>query len=138
MSKINRRIFIASTLIGVGTLSGISISVQPLRFKILTDSFLEHYSYLKIDRQDVEQFILDFESERFSLWRDPLKYRDNLPLIVYNTFLLSTDFFRNGANSSLRVTYTGLFAPPFICNNPFTKGHLLGDEEQLPRIQFSD
>ena len=76
-----------------------------------------HYAYLDLDPASVDAYVLDFEHyvsrlPRFTRWPDD----------VYTRFLLSTDFFWNGADQARRVRYVAFYQPQVRpCSNPFAR-----------------
>lgn len=73
-----------------------------------------HFDYLDLDSAGVEQYFADYQRSR------PMFSR-RLPLSqdVHTRYLLSTDFFRHGADESRRIHYVGFYDPYVTpCNNP--------------------
>jgi hypothetical protein len=76
-----------------------------------------HYHYLDLDPASVDTYIREFEHyvsrlPRFGSWPDA----------VYSRFLLSTDFFWQGADEARRVRYVGFYEPyARACLNPFAR-----------------
>jgi hypothetical protein len=73
-----------------------------------------HFDYLDLDPAGVDRYLDDCRryQTNFSRW---------VPLHpdVHTRYLLSTDFFRHGADESRRVHYVGYFDPSVTpCNNP--------------------
>lgn len=72
-----------------------------------------HYHYLQLDPAGVQQFVRDYEKHRGQIgrfWHD-----DN----IFLRYLLSTDFFPNGADESRPVRYVMLYDPYVSpCWNP--------------------
>lgn len=79
------------------------------------ERILRHYSYLTLDRRDVQRFVRDFE-RRYGR----IRARDlSANRILYTKFLMSTDFFLHGGDESRPVRYVTLhdqYAAP--CWNP--------------------
>jgi hypothetical protein len=76
-----------------------------------------HFHYLDLEPAGVEQYFADFRRYRPAFSR-------RLPLApdVYTDYLLSTDFFRQGADESRRVHYVGFYDPSVTpCNNPLAR-----------------
>ncbi len=73
-----------------------------------------HFDYLTIDRSCLERFVADWEEHVA-----PLSRSSALPSEIFTRFLLSTDFFANGADEAKLVRYRG-FADPYLtsCYNP--------------------
>jgi hypothetical protein len=73
-----------------------------------------HFSYLNLDPAGVTQFFADCIRYRASFSR-----RRPLGPEICTDFLLSTDFFRNGADQSRTIRYVGFYDPAITaCNNP--------------------
>jgi hypothetical protein len=76
-----------------------------------------HFHYLNLDPADVTQFIADVRR-----YRPDLSLAHPLGPTVHNLFLLSTDFFRYGADERRRVHYVGFYDPAITpCNNPLAR-----------------
>jgi|SRR5919197_2481937 hypothetical protein len=76
-----------------------------------------HFSYLNLDPAGVAQYFADCERYRAS-------FSPHRPLgpDIYTDFLLSTDFFRNGADESRLIRYVGFYDPAVTaCNNPLAR-----------------
>ncbi len=72
-----------------------------------------HFSYLDLDPDGVDAYVRDVDRDigRLSRLR-------SWPSYVFTDFLLSTDFFRHGADETRRVKYVALYAPYItICHN---------------------
>ncbi len=76
-----------------------------------------HFSYLTLDEAGIEQYLADYTRLRGPVpWHRPLS-RD-----FCTRYLLSTDFFRHGADPSREVRYVGLYDPDNVpCNNPLAQ-----------------
>lgn len=76
-----------------------------------------HFRYLQLDPDGVRQYLADY-----SRYRDPLSRYSRLPEDFYTRYLLSTDFFRWGADESRQVRYVA-FADPYVspCGNPLAR-----------------
>jgi hypothetical protein len=73
-----------------------------------------HFDYLNLDPAGVERYFADYRS-----YRAALSPRLPLPSDVYTRYLLSSDFFRHGADESRTVEYVGFYDPDVTpCNNP--------------------
>lgn len=76
-----------------------------------------HFSYLTLDETGVEQYIADYQRFYGRLRR----YRP-LSSDIRTRYLMSTDFFRHGADESRTVRYVGFYDPDHTtCNNPLAK-----------------
>lgn len=74
---------------------------------------LERFDYLTLEPETVERFVADVEQHRPTLRLHP----KGMP--VEERFLMSTDFFQNGADESRRVAYVGFYHPYVtFCHNP--------------------
>jgi hypothetical protein len=74
-----------------------------------------HFNYLRLDPAGIEEYFADYLR-----YGDGFSRHSPLPPEVYTRYLLSTDFFRNGADESRLVTYIGFYDPALTpCNNPF-------------------
>jgi hypothetical protein len=106
----------------------------------ITAVLRKRLSFLQLDAAGVRQFAADFANNsgisagklrlvnalgpiygRLSLshhdWlEDNVRHGEEH---IVGTYLLSTDFFQNGANEDRVVRYTGLYDPLRACNNPF-------------------
>lgn len=79
------------------------------------DALLENYPYLKINRADAEKYVRDFE--RYT----PAK-SNKLGDKFYTTFLLSTDFFLQGAKTENPLNYLAFYNPARVpCQHPFAR-----------------
>jgi hypothetical protein len=75
-----------------------------------------HFSYLNLDPVGVEQFFEDYQRYR--------KLSRHVPLSseVCTRYLMSTDFFRHGADESRLVRYVGFYDPDNTpCLNPLAE-----------------
>ncbi|MBA2671695.1 MAG: hypothetical protein H0U67_15100 [Gemmatimonadetes bacterium] len=72
------------------------------------------FHYLQLDAAGVSNYVRDYEK-----YRGPLSKFRHPDDDFFNVYLLSTDFFRNGASETLPVRYV-LFYDPYIspCWNP--------------------
>lgn len=142
--KLSRRAFMvwAAAAGFTGYLGGWYISrvrlqdVTPIIIAILR----KHLGYLEVEKADLEQFARDFAAVHLDAnqatllsWVGSLRvlYRlnwldigaeeaPNLEETVVGHFLMSTDFFWNGADEARPVTYLGLYDPySRPCSNPF-------------------
>ena len=76
-----------------------------------------HFAYLDLEPEGVTQYFADCERYRTG-------FSQRLPFApeVYTDYLLSTDFFRNGADQSRLVRYVGYYDPAVTpCNNPLAR-----------------
>ena len=81
------------------------------------DRLRAHFSYLTLDMGGVEQYFADYERAFGPLAR-------HLPLSpdFCTRYLMSTDFFRHGADESRVVRYVGFYDPDrTACNNPLAQ-----------------
>lgn len=81
------------------------------------DRLRSHFSYLALDMGGVEQYFADHQRAFGPLPR-------HLPLSpdFCTRYLMSTDFFRHGADESRLVRYVGFYDPDrTACNNPFAQ-----------------
>jgi hypothetical protein len=76
-----------------------------------------HFPYLQLEPDGVRQYLADYRRHR-----QPLSGRSPLPEDFYTQYLLSTDFFRWGADESRPVHYVA-FADPYVspCRNPLAR-----------------
>lgn len=76
-----------------------------------------HFSYLQLDPDGVQRYLADYNR-----YREPLSRHSRLPEDFYTLYLLSTDFFRLGADESRQVRYVA-FADPYVspCRNPLAR-----------------
>ena len=76
-----------------------------------------HFSYLTLDEAGVEQFFADY-----ARLQGALSSRRPLSSDVYTRYLMSTDFFRHGADESRTVRYVGFYDPDNTpCGNPLAE-----------------
>jgi hypothetical protein len=76
-----------------------------------------HFAYLALDREGVARYFADF-----ARYHNGFSRHLPLPPAVYTNYLLSTDFFRNGADESRPVRYLSYYDPAVTpCNNPFAR-----------------
>jgi hypothetical protein len=76
-----------------------------------------HFDYLNLEPRGVAKFIEDLEKHRPDFSR-------TLPLgaDIHTQFLLSTDFFRHGADERREVRYVGYYEPGVTaCLNPLAR-----------------
>ena len=74
----------------------------------------EHFDYLDIDDETLRRFANDFE-----LQREPLAPGTELSGSDHTRFLMSTDFFQNGADESRPLRYVAYYDPYVSpCYNP--------------------
>lgn len=74
----------------------------------------QQFHYLQLDPEGVRAFVRDYTQHRDQIRRFTRPKDD-----IFERYLLSTDFFRNGADESLPVRYV-LFYDPYVspCWNP--------------------
>ena len=107
----NRRRFLAAmggavVLLGGGVVLG--------RYRVMDWRIRRHFSYLNIAPQDALRFVRDYEKAYGEL---PFYRRSAGD--VYKKFLMSTDFFPNGADESRPLRYIMLYDPYISpCYNP--------------------
>ncbi|NNF07231.1 MAG: hypothetical protein HKN21_10765 [Candidatus Eisenbacteria bacterium] len=106
----SRRSFIqvvaaASIPFGIGGAFGCAQKLDTRR--LVKASFLQHFHYLEIDPEGLEQFLIDYE-EALGPIQDGVASRDELP---FTRFLESTDFFLQGQDESKPVKYLALYDP---------------------------
>jgi hypothetical protein len=72
-----------------------------------------HFRYLQLDPEGVRQYLADY-----ALHQQPLSRYSRLPEDFFTQYLLSTDFFRWGADESRQLHYVA-FADPYVspCGN---------------------
>jgi hypothetical protein len=76
-----------------------------------------HFDYLTLDPDGIALYFADYARYRGGVPR----YRP-LSHDVFTRYLLSTDFFRHGADESRVVRYVGLYDPDNApCNNPLAR-----------------
>jgi len=81
------------------------------------DCLRSHFSYLTLDTAGVDQYFADYQHAFGPLPR-------HLPLSsdFCTQYLMSTDFFRHGADESRLVRYVGFYDPDrTACNNPLAR-----------------
>lgn len=72
-----------------------------------------HFSYLTLDPAGVERYFADYQKYRGLSRHAPLSGD------ACTRYLMSTDFFRHGADESKTVHYVGFYDPDHTpCNNP--------------------
>lgn len=80
------------------------------------DRIVRHFDYLRLDRAGVERFVSDY-TRAFGNARPRTRAANRL---FYTKFLMSTDFFVNGADESKPVRYVALHDPyASPCWRPF-------------------
>jgi hypothetical protein len=65
-----------------------------------------HFPYLDLDRSAVDAYLQDYQR-----YFGRLPWIEQWPPDVYTRFLLSTDFFRFGADETRTVRYIGFYDP---------------------------
>lgn len=79
------------------------------------EALLKNFPYLKINKTDAEKYVKDYEKQ---FPRQGNKLGDGF----YTKFLLSTDFFLNGAKAENPVTYLAIYDPARVpCQHPFAR-----------------
>lgn len=81
------------------------------------ERLVAHFGYLKLDPAGVGQYFADCQQH----WPD---FSRRVPLApdVYTGYLLSTDFFRHGADEARLIQYVGFYDPGVTpCNNPLAR-----------------
>jgi hypothetical protein len=74
-----------------------------------------HFAYLNLDMKGVAAYFTDHDR-----YFGPIRPAARWPSSVYTRYLLSTDFFPQGADEAKLVRYRTLYAPPMTaCRNPF-------------------
>ena len=72
-----------------------------------------HFNYLDLDPSGVRQYLADYQLQHGSFSRYTPFSTD-----VYLRYLLSTDFFRHGADERRRIAYVAFYDPYVTpCNN---------------------
>jgi hypothetical protein len=76
-----------------------------------------HFAYLELDPEGVDRYFADV-----ARYDKGFSRHLPLPTEVYMNYLLSTDFFRNGADESRLVRYLSYYDRAITpCNNPFAR-----------------
>ena len=135
--KISRREFILSAVAsvvsaGLGWWARGRFKTQPAptstataenpNIKVLANLLRKKFDYLILDEADLSAFAHDFQTKAgkktLDLQKtDPEKFEEMLG----RQFLMSTDFFWNGANEALPVKYTAYYDPYKGCTSPFAR-----------------
>jgi len=125
-----RRFLQTAALAGAATAAGALRWYGPLRSLSLRaarrfDGFVRspearlraHFDYLNLDAEGVREFFADYER-----YRSTFRRRSPFPPDVYTTYLMSTNFFQEGADESRLVRYV-LFSDPYLtpCYNPLAR-----------------
>lgn len=146
-----RTFLVTSTVAIIGTAGGIWLfktgyfSQQERIAQILLAAFDKRIAFLQWDRNEVKQFIQDFMADarnqdflkkvnKLSYLHPIYRYTNLLEKTSYanklrnfeerliSKFLLSTDFFWDGANEAQPVTYLSYYDPHRTpCQNPFAQ-----------------
>ena len=132
--RLRRRLFL-SVLAGAGMVAVASFTVLPLSPELrLKELIRDRLHYLKISDEVIDRFSRDFLADpenhrgylgtmlyagQRAVYR-PQLFTGKLPLfrferIVISAFLMSTDFFREGANVDRPLSYVAY-------NDPYTRG----------------
>jgi hypothetical protein len=78
----------------------------------------EEYAYLQIDEAVLDRFANDFLSDRRRQWDGTKAFPKSERL----RFLMSTDFFQNGADEAEPLGYVAYYNPYVSsCHNPFAR-----------------
>jgi hypothetical protein len=141
--RVRRRLFLSSLLGGCLVAAGIGVAVLPLAPELRLRRLLRtRLDYLQIPDEVIEAFTKDFiadaESGRFQYFSSTSYlaqrvvygmniFTDRLPIfrferLVISAFLLSTNFFRDGADVHKPLRYVG-YNHPYRggCVNPFAR-----------------
>jgi hypothetical protein len=111
-------------------------------FKLVTTSFEDatialirnELDFLRLDEKGLQKFAADFartptqRSYRYTIKGYSFlgigSGRSGKVKYIVNTYLLSTDFFRNGMDESKTVKYVGLYSPYLRpCAHPFSNAY---------------
>jgi hypothetical protein len=91
------------------------LTLEEQQRQSIADSMIAHFPYLELDEEGVSEFATDHLKNFGPM---PPQQRSQIAM----TFLLSTDFFPNGADESLPVRYLGYYSPYLgECGNPLAK-----------------
>jgi hypothetical protein len=116
-----RRHFLVISSSFVGTLAGCAgkqwrraAATGPFR-SAMAQHLAEHFSYLTLDEGTAETFVRAYESNGGSPeFQDPRVRSD-----LHMQFLMSTDFFQNGADETRALRFVALYDPYITpCYNP--------------------
>ena len=147
-TKISRRAFILSALASVTTIAGIGgwwvfKTSQDNNIDLIVAILRKNLHYLKLDEAGLIAFAQDFLANQpnfvnsrnmdlldlarpFYIYSDLFEITpasDELHRVeerMVTQFLMSTDFFWNGANESRPIMYLGYYTPyKQVCGNPF-------------------
>ncbi|MEO6708697.1 MAG: hypothetical protein ABI054_08050 [Planctomycetota bacterium] len=78
---------------------------------------LAYFHYLKIPDEVARQYVSDFREQVHDVGR-----LSDLEDDFFTRFLLSTDFFQNGADESRTLGYVSIYGPTItLCYNPLAK-----------------
>ncbi len=119
--KVSRRKFIiAGGIVGTAGVIGLSFFTEQLAKLIPAgevtpaEMILNYYNYLTIDLDGLNRYLVDYENAYGKI------DMNNLTEDLFTKFLLSSDFFQNGADES-RVVYYQILYDPYLtpCYNPF-------------------
>jgi hypothetical protein len=125
----NRRNFIVTGILG-GAAAITGLCFASWTFETAAAGLItKHLPFLTIDKKGLQQFVKDFSQRKNASYRIAIKGYSLLNLgpersgkieLLISTFLLSTDFFQNGAREDSIVRYVGLYDPHSRpCNHPF-------------------
>ena len=91
------------------------------RQAMVANALIQHFPYLKLDSSGILQFAQDFLEDNPSF--EPRQHSNSSEISqMAMTYLISTDFFPNGAQESQPVHYKGYNMPYYeLCGNPFAQ-----------------
>jgi hypothetical protein len=122
-----RRFLIWGAAAGVAAL-GIGALCKPAGFRSLLQrlaharqspqsKLIAYFAYLKISEDVADHFVADYRKHVHDVGR-----LSELDDDFYTRFLLSTDFFQNGADESRALGYVAIYGPTITnCYNPLAK-----------------
>jgi hypothetical protein len=117
-------------LIALVLTGGIAVWYEWWRRHYIARRIREYFYYLDVSIREVRKFVDAFETEVYTIRRNPLKL-DEISEDVYLSFLLSTDFFVDESETRplkfVTLYYWGLTA----CYNPLTKRLLPNGSENI-------
>jgi hypothetical protein len=128
-----RRRFLRWSALGLGALAlglAAGLSVPAWRSKLLwtlarlrelplgpEGRIARHFPYLDLDPAGLSAFVAEWERQQ-----GPLRRSRALPPQIYTRFLLSSDFFQNGASEQRTVKYVAFYDPyRSVCSNPLAR-----------------
>jgi hypothetical protein len=130
MKQSRRRLLIGSVVLVAGLVVGAFSALPSARERARTlgrrlsrarltpkQKLLEFFGYLKISDEVADEFISDYRAHVRDVGR-----MSELGEDFYTRFLLSTDFFQNGADESRALTYVAIYGPTITpCYNPLAR-----------------